>query len=201
MLTEGDLLRRAELGTESRRPRWLDILVSPGKLADEYVHSHSRAVSDLMTADVYFVTEETPVADVVSLMTQHRIKRIPVIDGSKVVGIISRFDLLRTLAQRLEGRTNAPVVGDAQIRQAVLDELRRQGWAPIALVDVQVKDGEVNLFGSLMDERERAAIRVAAENVPGVRAVHDHLVFVEPLSGMVIAPPETEASRANGPAA
>ena len=77
IVTEGDFLRRAETATERRRPRWLEFLMGPGRLADEYVHTHTRRVADVMTPDPYTVTEGTPLEDVVRIMEKHRIKRLP----------------------------------------------------------------------------------------------------------------------------
>ena len=98
MVTEGDFLRRTETATERRRPRWLEFLVGPGRLADEYVHTHARKIGDVMTPDPYTVAEDTALEDVVRLMEKHRIKRLPVVRGKQLVGIISRANLLHALA-------------------------------------------------------------------------------------------------------
>ena len=185
MVTEGDFLRRAETGTERRRPRWLEYLVGPGRLADEYTHSHGRKVSEIMTADPVTVTEETSLEEVVKLMEKRQIKRLPVVRGEEVVGIISRANLVHALAGM--AREVKPVAaGDQGIRDRLLAELAKQPWAPVALIDVIVKDGIVDLWGTITDERERQAIIVAAENVPGVKRVNDHLAWVDALSGMVL---------------
>ena len=185
MVTEGDFLRRAETGTERRRPRWLEYLVGPGRLADEYTHFHGRKVSEIMTADPVTVTEETSLEEVVKLMEKRQIKRLPVVRGEEVVGIISRANLVHALAGM--AREVKPVAaGDQGIRDQLLAELAKQPWAPVALIDVIVKDGIVDLWGTITDERERQAIIVAAENVPGVKRVNDHLAWVDALSGMVL---------------
>jgi CBS domain-containing protein len=185
MVTEGDFLRRAETGTERRRPRWLEYLVGPGRLADEYTHSHGRKVSEIMTADPLTVTEETSLEEVVKLMEKRQIKRLPVVRGEEVVGIVSRANLVHALAGM--AREVKPVAaGDQGIRDRLLAELAKQPWAPVALIDVIVKDGIVDLWGTITDERERQAIIVAAENVPGVKRVTDHLAWVDALSGMVL---------------
>lgn len=192
MLTEGDLLHRAETGTERRRPRWLEFLLGPGKLADEYVHTHGRKVSEVMTADPITVTEETPLEEVVTLMEKKRIKRVPVIRSGKVVGIVSRANLLHALA-RLSGEAMPVSTSDKGIRQALIDELNKQRWAPVGALEIIVRDGIVDLWGSITDERERQALIVAAENVPGVRGVKDHLAWVDVTSGMVVGPPDDQA--------
>jgi CBS domain-containing protein len=195
MITEGDLLRRAETGTQRRRPRWLEFLVGPGKLADEYVHSHGRKVGEVMTANPVSVTEETPLEDVVSLMEKRRIKRIPVVRAGKVVGIVSRANLLHALA-RLAAETKPSNATDQTIREGLMSELGKRRWAPVGALDVIVRNGVVDLWGAITDERERQAIVVAAENVPGVKGVKDHLAWIDPASGMVIAPPEEPADLA-----
>ncbi|MGO8919662.1 MAG: CBS domain-containing protein [Stellaceae bacterium] len=185
MVTEGDLLRRTEIGTELRRGRWLELLLGPGRLAREYVHSHARKVDEVMTREVASIGPETPLAEAVALMEKRHVKRLPVIDQGQLVGILSRANLLSALLELLA----APVPGassDREIRARLLAEIDKQRWAPRACVDVAVADGIVELRGAITDERERAALRVAAENLPGVKGIRDHLVWVEPVSGMVI---------------
>jgi len=185
MVTEGDLLRRAETGTQRRRPRWLEYLIGPGRLADEYTRSHGRKVSDVMTPDPITVTEQSPLDEVVQIMEKHRIKRLPVMRGRDLVGIVSRANLLHALAG-VAREIKPATASDQAVREQLLTELRRQTWAPSALVNVVVKDGTVELWGTITDERERQAIIVAAENIPGVKAVRDYLVWIEPTSGAVI---------------
>jgi CBS domain-containing protein len=188
ILTEGDLLRRGETGTERQRPRWLEILMGPGRLASEYVRTHGRKIDDLMTREPISVAPEAPLDKIVELMERHRIKRVPVIEGDKLVGIVSRADLLRALARRLDEQTTG-VVGDDEIRERILAVLAKASWVPRDGIEITVENGVVNLNGVILDENEREALRVAAENVPGVRAVEDHLVWVEPISGTIIDAP------------
>jgi len=195
ILTEGDLLRRGETGTERHRPRWLEILMGPGRLAEEYVRTHGRRIGELMTHNPVTVTPDTPLKKIVELMERHRIKRVPVLDGEVPVGILSRADLLRGLAGALEATPPAATT-DAEIRERILAELARTAWVPRDGIAITVENGVVDLNGVILDENERAALRVAAENVPGVRAVEDHLVWVEPVSGTIIdAPQHTEATK------
>ncbi len=200
LVTEGDLLRRAETGTERRRPRWLELLIAPGRLAQDYVREHAHKVGDVMTDAVISVRPDTPLAEVVALMESRRIKRLPVLEGGRLVGIISRADLLRALSELLP-KVSAEAVSDAEIRRRVLAEIDKQPWAPRASVDAIVENGSVELCGAIIDEREREALRVVAENVPGVKRVRDHLVWIEPMSGMIIDAPadEDEAPEANAP--
>lgn len=182
MITEGDLLRRAETGTHRSRPRWIEFFMGSGRLAEEYVHTHGRKVGELMTVDPVSVTEETPLDEVIALMESRKIKRVPVVRGDKVVGIVSRANLLHALA-RLSGEAASGQPSDLAIRKRLLDELRGQSWAPVSALDIIVRDGVVDLWGSITDERERQALIVAAENVPGVKGVNDHLVWIDPVSG------------------
>jgi CBS domain-containing protein len=196
IISEGDFLRRAELGTQRRRPRWLAFLIGPGRLASEYVHACGRKVKEIMTPNPYTVTEATPMSEVVQLMERHRIKRVPVVCGRRLVGIVSRADLLRALA-RLARATETVATNDAEICERVMAELRKQSWASPDLINVIVRDRIVELQGTITEDSARQAMVVAAENVPGVRAVHDHLVWVEPVSGMTVLPQDTRAASAN----
>jgi CBS domain-containing protein len=192
ILTEGDLLRRSETGTEKHRPRWLEILMGPGRMAGEYVRTHGRRVEGIMTSDPVSVTGDAPLDEVVGLMERRRIKRVPVLDGDALVGIVSRADLLRSLLQTLEAEHSETRRGDDEILQQILAELAKAAWVPRDGLSISVKDGIVDLNGVILAEKEREALRVVAENAPGVRGVEDHLVWVEPVSGTVIEPPQEE---------
>jgi CBS domain-containing protein len=187
ILTEGDLLRRSETGTERHRPRWLEILMGPRRMAGEYVRTHGRKVEGIMTADVISVAGDAPLDEVVGLMERRRIKRVPVIEDDVLVGIVSRLDLLRALLHTLEAQLSEGR-GDDDIREQILAELAKAAWVPKDGLSISVKDGVVDLHGVILEENEREALRVVAENVPGVRAVEDHLVWIEPVSGTVIEP-------------
>jgi predicted transcriptional regulator len=123
-----------------------------------------------MTPQVVTVAEETPVSEIARLMERHRIKRVPVIRNNRVVGIVSRANLLRGLA-RLMDEPPAATANDLAIREQILAELDAQGWSHRAPVDVVVRDGIVQLWGPVHDDRVAQALRVAAENVPGVKGV------------------------------
>ena len=188
VLSEGDFLRRRETQTERRRSRWLEFLMGPGKIASEYTHSHGSKVSEVMTDEVQTVGEDTPIEDIVELMERRRIKRVPVLRDHKVVGIVTRANLMHAMVSM--ARTAPPAAkGDAAIRELLLAELQKEQWAPAAMVNVVVHAGVVELWGAIVDERQREALKVAAENIPGVTAVKDHLVWIEPTSGMAIEPP------------
>lgn len=193
IVSEGDLLRRIETGTTRHRARWLEILLSPGRLATEYVHTHGRRVDEVMTSDVITITETSPLDTVVQLMERHGIKRMPVVRDGSVVGIVSRANLLHALAA-LRSADAPSVASDTVIRRRILDEIRREPWGPRESVNVVVRDGEVDLWGSLFDERERQALRVIVENVSGVKAIHDHIIWMDPVSGAVIEAPDEAAA-------
>lgn len=187
IVTEGDFLRRGELGTERRRPRWLEFLIGSGRIADEYVHANGRRVEEVMSNEVLTTTRRAAIEEVVDTMIRRHIKRLPVVDAGRIVGIVARSDVLRTLAAALPGEDGA-AESDPGIRTAILAELGKQPWAGLGSIEVQVKDGEVELHGMIFDDRQRRAIQVVAENVVGVKAVHDDLVWIEPISGTVIEP-------------
>jgi CBS domain-containing protein len=194
LVTEGDFLRRTETTTEKRRPRWLEFLIGPGRLADEYVKTHARKVDEIMTREPRTITEDTPLEEVVQTMERHKIKRLPVMQGKQLVGIVSRANLLHALAS-MAPSAPATVATDTAIRDRLMTELEHQKWAPVRALNVTVKDGVVDLWGTITDERERQALVVAAENVPGVKEVRDHLAWVDAMSGMVLlSPTETEPS-------
>jgi CBS domain-containing protein len=191
IVTEGDFLRRVEAGTERKRPRWLEFITGPGRLAGEYVHSHGRKVDEVMTREPITITEDTPVDDIVGLMEARRVKRLPVMRGTKVVGIVSRANLLHALAG--VAREAAPAAKDDQaMREQVLAEFARQPWAPPDLIDVTVRNGVVELWGVVTSDNQRKAAIVAAENIPGVKKVANHVTWIEPTSGMVLDDPNAE---------
>jgi CBS domain-containing protein len=189
IVTEGDFLRRAETGTRRQRSRWVDFFVGPGRLAEDYVRSRGRRVEDVMTQPVHTIDEDTPLSDVVELMERHRIKRLPVLRDRKVVGIVSRANLVHALAS-LAQEIKPTLADDKAIRERLLTELSQERWAPLGLVDTIVRNGTVELWGTIIYERKRRALILAGENVPGVKAVRDHLVCVEPISGVTFGPPE-----------
>src|SRR5215469_3146980 len=190
IVTEGDFLRRSELGTQRQRPKWLEFIIGPGKLAQEYTHSSGRKVDEIMTPDPRTISEDETLEAVVEAMERHRVKRLPVTRGGRVVGIISRANLMHALASL--SRDPAPPSGsDSEIRDKILAAIGKQDWAP--RVNVIVNAGIAELHGVITDDRERAGLIVAAENVPGVKRMRDHLVWVEPMSGMVFPSSEDEA--------
>jgi CBS domain-containing protein len=198
VLSEGDFLRRGETHTERRRSRWLEFLMGPGRMAGDYVHSHGSKVSEVMTSEVKTVGEDASLEDIVQLMEKARIKRVPVMRGGKMVGIVTRSNLMHAMVSL--ARVSPPgVQSDAAIREKLLAEIKKQEWAPASSADVVVHNGVVELWGMIIDERQREALKVAAENIPGVTGVKDHLVWIEPTSGVVIEPPEETVAQRRPP--
>jgi CBS domain-containing protein len=194
IVSEGDFLRRAETGTERRRPHWLEFLLGPGRLADEYVRAHGRKVEEVMTRDVASVAEDAPLDEIVRLMERRRIKRVPIMRDGKLVGIVTRANLLRALAS-VAAELPPAASSDAELRRLVLAELGKQPWSSQSDINVVVRNGIVQLWGVITDEREREALRVMVENIGGVKGVKDNLIWVEPMSGFVIPPPEDQPER------
>ena len=181
IVTEGDLLHRAETGTERRterrRSRWLDAIGSDQEAARDYVKAHGRIVREIMTRDVISVSDTTDLGDVATLLETKRIKRVPVLHDGKLVGIVSRANLVRALAMTPSEPAVAADSDDRTIREKLLAELKGQEWVHMWAADVIVRDRVVHLwFTDDRSDEERQALRVAAENIPGVRQVEEHVV-------------------------
>lgn len=183
IVSEGDLVRRAEVDTERRRPWWLRMLTGSEVLAAEYVKSHASKVADLMTKRVITATPDASLRDIATLLEKHSIKRVPIVENDRLAGIVTRANLVQALAT-IYGRPHPEVhANDAAIRDSILSHLDREPWARLGLLNVTVKDGVVDLWGMVNSESERSAIRVAAESTPAVRAVNDHLVQQPAMTG------------------
>ena len=176
IVSEGDLLRRAETGTEKRRSQLLELVSSTAANAADYVRTHGRRTREVMTADVIAVTPETPMGEIADILETRRIKRVPVVRDGKLLGIVTRANLLRALASRLHAEAVTVNADDRTIRGALLEEFRHHKWASqVAQFDVTVRDGVVHLWGIVRGEDHRQAMLVAAENTAGVKSVADHL--------------------------
>jgi CBS domain-containing protein len=193
ILTEGDLLRRAETGTAGT-VGWLTHLLSPGREAQDYVLTHGRRTEEVMTSDVVTVTEETPLAEAVHLMQRYKVKRLPVVRDGKLLGIVSRADLIRHLGALLPAAAGS--ADDEAIRQALLTAIEKEPWASRNMAQITVTDGVVHLDGCLFDIRERLALEVVAENIPGVKKVENRIVCIEPYTATIVYDPATETNSA-----
>jgi len=172
IVSEGDLLRRVEIETERHRPRWSEQFSSNSQRATEYIKSHARRVRDIMTREVFTVEAAATLGEIADLLEARKIKRVPVVHDGKVVGIVSRADLLKVLASGGIGTPDEEA--DRTIRLQLLAELRDQNWTDTTEDRVVVAKGIVHLWGLVRSEEERRALRIAAENTPGVRGVEDH---------------------------
>ena len=190
IVSEGDFIRRSEIGTQRRRSRFLRMILGPGQAATDFVHEHGCKISEIMTHDTVTITEDTPIETIVTLMEKNKLKRLPVMKEGRVVGIVSRANLLQAVAS-LTRKVPDPTADDDHIRNRVIDTLSKQEWCPFDL-SVVVRDGIVHLSGVITEERARQAAIVAAENITGVKKVHDHLCWVDAISGMYLDPPGDE---------
>jgi len=179
MVSEADLLHRVELGTEKRRPGWRAFFTGTATLAEDYVRSHGSVARDVMTREVVSVTPATPLAELADLMEHEHIKRVPVLENGRLVGIVSRANLLRAFASQKQAEPGPGVAADdAAIRAALLAELGRQTWSRRAENTVVVSDGAVHLWGMVATAEEFRALELAAQGIPGVQAVHNHLIVL-----------------------
>jgi CBS domain-containing protein len=175
LVSEGDLLRRAELGTQKQRSAWRAFFTATATLAGDYVRSHGKVAADVMTRDVVCVGPGTGLDAIADLMEQHRIKRVPVVRERRLVGLVSRANLLRAFAALPSDSDEAPA-SDSEIRNALMAELGRQPWSRRADNSVVVTNGVVHLWGLVTSQEESRALEIVAQSVPGVREVQNHTV-------------------------
>jgi CBS domain-containing protein len=175
IVSEGDLMRRAENGTGRRRPWWLAILTGREVLAGEYVKEHSRKVADVMTTPVITAGPDTPLQDIATTLERNGIKRVPIVKDGRLLGIVSRANLLQALASLPKGAAAAGP-SDSAIREDVMTRLQAEPWTRPSLINIIVNEGTVELWGVVDTQAEKRAVRVAAEVTPGVRAINDNLV-------------------------
>ncbi len=180
IVSEGDLLHRRETDTEKHRNWWLGFLVGSEQRATEYSKSHGTKASEIMSREVVTVNEDAQLGDIAELLEIRRIKRVPVLRDGKLVGIVSRANLLHGLAARREEVGPAPSSDDRTIRETIIETVRQEGWVTHGTLNVLVDNGVVELWGWVDSPEERQALKVAAENVTGVKEVRDRLGSVPP---------------------
>ena len=175
IVTEADLMRRVEAGTEHCYSWWLSFFLGDRAIAADYVKSHAVKVTDIMTRDVKTADPETPLHEVADLFEEHHIKSAPIVSkAGDLVGIVSRANILQAVAS---ARPKLEIsLSDAAIRKRLMDELKQQPWTHVHKLNVTVTDGVVDLWGFVQSESERQAISVTAEAIPGVAAINDHLM-------------------------
>jgi CBS domain-containing protein len=175
VMSEGDLIRRAELGTEREWSGWREFLTAKRTLAHEFIRSHGTRVGDIMTAPVWTVDEDTSLAEIAEMFEKKNIRRAPVVREGKLVGIVTRADMVRALLRCwAEAHPQAPV-DDESIRHAILEHARSERWSDTAMLNVEVRNGAVDLYGVADSEDVARALQVLAESMPGVKRVQNHL--------------------------
>ncbi len=174
VVSESDLMRRPELGTDKPRSRWLQMLVSTEDREHDFVKTHGMRARDVMTSPAVGVAPDASLPDIVALMGKRNIKRVLVLDRDRLAGIVTRTDLLRALHARKALPTENVPRNDQSLRETILRELGQTDWALEAIVNVQVADGHVELWGNVDSQEQRRAIRIAVEGIPGVRGVTEH---------------------------
>jgi len=177
IISEADLLHRVEIGTEKHRPWLLESLTAAATLAEEFAKSHGKKVGEIMTTDVVSASEDTPLGEIASLLERKRIKRVPILRDGKVVGIVSRTNLIQALASAVGGAGGHPD-SDRHIRDELLARLAKQHWTDFGSRNVTVEGGTVHLWGLISDEAERKALLALAEGVPGVAQVRDEMFAI-----------------------
>jgi len=176
IISEGDLLRRSEIDTERRRSGWLALFLGNSGMAADFVKMHGRKVADLMTHEVVTACPDTPLRDVATLLEKNRIKRVPIVEAGKLVGIVSRANLVQALATARKPVKAGTATSDLLIREDIIARLSAESWTKAGRTNVIVHDGAVELWGTVRSEAEKQAVRAAVELTPGVRVVHNNLV-------------------------
>lgn len=173
IVSEGDLIRRPEIETDRVKLGWLRLMLSDEARARDFVKHHGRTAREVMTQPALSVAADTPLAEVVRLMERHRVKRLPVVEGGKLVGLLTRTDLLRALVSHRS--PPAVELKDEELRTRIDTMLRHEDWAASAVVHVRVEDGVAQLWGTVESSEQREALLVAVRGVPGVKDVQPHL--------------------------
>ena len=175
MLSEADLIHRVEIGTEKRRPWWQEAVTGASTLAADFAKSHGKKVGEVMAPGVISVSEETPLSEIATLFERNGIKRVPVVRDGKLVGIVSRANLIQALAS-VVGRMDQHYETDRQIRLELMSRLQQQSWTDFGSRNVTVSDGVVHLWGLVGSQAEHKALLALAETVPGVSRVADEMI-------------------------
>ena len=184
IVSEGDLLHRAEVGTERKHKWWFQIFADSDAAAREYAKAHGLSARDVMSRYVISVRDDADLRDVADILDSHRIKRVPVLHDGRLAGIISRRDLVRALSQ--VQASSAPIkLDNAALHKTLRDQFRGQSWLNDAYINVAVNDGVVELWGLVVSADQHRALRTLVEETPGVKRVEDRLTMAGPLRGGV----------------
>jgi len=180
LVSEGDLLHRDEVGTEEQPSWWRELFRSTEDRAKAYLKAHGQKAGDVMTTNLMTAGPDADVGEIAEIMERHRVKRVPVVDQGRLMGVVSRADLLRLLVKAADHAAEPVAVSDQQLAQAVLDEIQEAGLATTTTLNVICTDGTIGLWGFVASETERHAVGVAAEGMKGVKAVDNHLAVRPP---------------------
>jgi CBS domain-containing protein len=177
MISEADLVHRQEIGTEVQRPWWLEAVTPASTLAKEFAKSHGRRVDEVMSTHVISASEDTPLGEIATVLERHRIKRVPILRNGKLVGIVSRSNIIQALASpQTTNDAGVSTNNDRAIRLDLLDRIARQPWTRFGERNVIVRGGVVHLWGLVSSEAERKALTALAEEVPGVMRVSGEMI-------------------------
>jgi CBS-domain-containing membrane protein len=179
IVSEGDLMRRPEIGTTKRHSWWLELISNKWGSATEYIKSHSRKVADVMTRDLITAKPDTPLGDIAGLLERNQIKRVPIVERGKLVGIVSRANILQALSSATRKLPSLMTADDSELRKKVVSQMASEPWRPTMLT-VTVQDGTVDLWGLVHSVEQKKAAQFAAETTPCVRAVVNN-IFVQPI--------------------
>jgi CBS domain-containing protein len=176
VISEADLIHRPEIGTEKQRSWWLEAVTPASTLAGEFAKSHGRRVEEVMSTDVVSASEDTPLGEIATLLERHRIKRVPILRGGRLVGIVSRSNLIQALASSSRAQSNSGGESDRKIRLELLDRLEHPDWIDFGERNVIVSSGVVHLWGLVGSQDEHKALLALPEGVPGVVSVSDEMI-------------------------
>jgi CBS domain-containing protein len=180
IVSEGDLLRRPEIGTERARSWWLQFMTSSREQASDYIKTHGLRAEEVMTTPAVTVEEDTPIGEIAQLLEKKRIKRVPVVQQGKLVGIVSRANLLHGLATHKDSLPQQTSIDDRKLRETILDTIRKQSWVMHGTPNVTVVDGNVELWGWVNSDKEKQAMELVVKNIPGVQSLESHLGSLPP---------------------
>ncbi|MBV8320023.1 MAG: CBS domain-containing protein [Hyphomicrobiales bacterium] len=189
IVSEGDLIRRPEIGTSERHSWWLELISNEWASATECIKSHSRKVADVMTRDVITAKPDTPLGDIAALLERNRIKRVPIVEEGKLAGLVSRANILQALASATKKLSSLATANDSELRKKVQSRLAAEPWHP-SMLTVTVQDGTVDLWGLVHSVEQKKAAQLAAESTPGVGAVVNNIIVQRVgYAGIMTLPP------------
>jgi len=175
IVSEGDLVHRIRGDHELPRSWWLSLIGDPNDEPQEYIRSHGKTAKDVMTKDVVAISEFTSIAEIAETLETKKIKRVPVVDDGKLVGIVSRANIIQALVAQKDASMPKTIASDQDIRETLMKEFNNHTWASNATLNIVVNDGVVRYWGFVESETAKDALTLAAENVPGVKAVESNL--------------------------